>query len=309
MFDIIIIGGGTAGMTAALYGLRAGKRVLVLEAENFGGQITFSPRVENYPGIPQISGNEFASGLLEQILALGAEVELDTVLEIREEDGDKLVRTETNDYRCHSIVLAIGTKHRPLGLDREEELAGHGISYCAVCDGAFFRDKTVAVVGGGNTALQSAAFLSSYCKKVFLIHRRNGFRGEEKAAERLREKNNVTVLLNTNVTQLLGEHALRGVLIQQAATGKTEELLLDGLFVAIGQAPNTTAFTELLATEKNGYFLAGEDCRTAIPGIFVAGDCRTKTVRQLTTAAADGAVAGLAASLYAEERAVSGKNA
>lgn len=303
MIDIIVIGGGTAGLTGALYALRAGRKVLILESENFGGQITFSPRVENYPGIPQISGNEFAAGLLDQVMALGADVDMDKVLDIQIlEDGSKKVRTESQEYHCASVILAVGTHHRQLGLPREEELVGKGISYCAVCDGAFFRNQTVAVVGGGNTALQSASFLSSYCKKVYLIHRRDRFRGEEKAAERLREKENVHFLLNTQVLELLGDSDLNGIRIQNKETGQEEVLSLEGLFVAVGQDANTKDFASLLPTDENGYFLANEDCTTKIPGLFVAGDCRSKAIRQLTTASADGAVAGLAASIYADER-------
>ncbi len=301
MYDVIVIGGGTAGMTAALYILRTGKKVLILEAENVGGQIAYSPRVENYPGIPQISGSAFASQLFEQVLALGAAFELETVLAVRDAGRFKYVVTEETEYACTSVVIATGVTHRHLNIEGEADLAGSGISYCAVCDGAFFKDKIVAVAGGGNTALQSALFLSSLCKKVILIHRRDEFRAESTLVNQLRTKNNAIFLTSSRIRGLLGTRELEGLMVEEIKTGRVYRLPVEGLFVSIGQVPRNDCFAALLQLDENGYIAAGEDCRTSADGIFAAGDCRTKAVRQLTTAAADGAVAGLAACLYADE--------
>lgn len=298
MYDIVIIGAGTAGLTAAVYGARAGKSVLVVEAENFGGQITASPRVENYPGIASISGNEFAANLLDQALGLGVQAELERVIGVTCEQGHKLVITEENAYPCLSVIVAAGVKHRTLGLAREAELTGEGVSYCAVCDGAFFKDRDVAVVGGGSTAVSDALFLSEYCRRVTLIHRREQFRAEEALVRQLRLRKNVDFLLDSRVTALQGGSSLEGVRVENLRTQEERFLAVEGLFVAVGQVPDSSAFAELLDLDAEGYLIAGEDCRTSCEGIFAAGDCRTKQVRQLATAAGDGAVAGLAAVQY-----------
>lgn len=315
MRDIIIIGAGTAGLTAAVYALRAGKSVLVLEQGNYGGQIVNTPRVENYPGIEQISGYEFAAGLFKQAEKLGMEYRVEKVEKVRLEEAEdseglsgkeelsaadkkaegKIVETTEGSYRAKAIIVATGAKNRPLGLAGEADYTGRGISYCATCDGMFFRGKRVAVVGGGNTALEDAAFLSNYCERVYLIHRRDTFRGEEKLVGELRAKGNVEFLLNKTVQALSGSPLLEAVVLYDKVTGEESRLEINGLFVAIGQVPETEAFAELLALDENGYVLAGEDCRTSIEGVFAAGDCRKKAVRQLTTAAADGAVAALGA--------------
>lgn len=292
MKDVIIIGAGTAGLTAAVYALRAGKSVLVLEQGTYGGQIINTPKVENYPGIEEISGYEFASGLFRQAEKLGMEYRSEKVAAVR---PDRVVETSEGSYQAKALIVATGAKNRPLGLEKEAEYVGKGVSYCATCDGMFFRGKKVAVVGGGNTALEDAAFLSNYCEKVYLIHRREEFRGEEKLAEELRGKENVEFLLNKTVQALEGSSVLRAVTLYDKVSGDISRLEISGLFVAIGQTPETEAFAGLLQCDENGYILAGEDCRTNIEGIFAAGDCRSKTVRQLTTAAADGAVAALAA--------------
>lgn len=298
MYDIVIIGAGTAGLTAAVYGARAGKSVLVVEAENFGGQITASPRVENYPGIASISGNEFAANLLDQALGLGVQAELERVIGVTCEQGHKLVITEENAYPCLSVIVAAGVKHRTLGLAREAELTGEGVSYCAVCDGAFFKGRDVAVVGGGSTAVSDALFLSEYCRRVTLIHRREQFRAEEALVRQLRLRKNVDFLLDSRVTALQGGSSLEGVRVENLRAQEERFLAVEGLFVAVGQVPDSSAFAELLDLDADGYLIAGEDCRTSCEGIFAAGDCRTKQVRQLTTAAGDGAVAGLAAVQY-----------
>lgn len=299
MYDIVIVGGGTAGLSAAIYGVRAGKKVLILEKKNYGGQIINSPEVENYPGIPHISGYEFATGLYRQATGLGAEFSLEEALRIEDGKDKKVVFTAENRYETASVILATGARNRPLGLEGERELIGAGISYCATCDGAFFRGRETAVVGGGNTALEDAMFLAGYCKKVYVIHRREQFRGERALLETLRAKDNVEFVLNVVVEELKGEKQLEGVVLRDVVTGRRFEKRLDGLFVAIGQMPDNDAFAELVETDEKGYIRAAEDCRTGVDGIFTAGDCRTKAVRQLTTAAADGAVAGLAACEYA----------
>ncbi len=298
-FDIVIVGAGTAGLTAAIYALRAGKSVLVTEGESFGGQITSSPRVENYPGIAHISGSEFADNLVSQAMELGASVELESVDKIV--DGKiKTVITDSNSYSCKSVILATGARHRPLGVDGEEDLAGRGVSYCAVCDGAFYRGKNVAVVGGGDSALQSALFLSSYCKSVTLIHRRSEFRGEKALVKKIGEKENIKLLLNTQVIKLIGSDQLDGI---KLATNNEEphSIPMDGLFIAVGQMPNNEQFRNVADLDDYGYIVADESCQTRTPGVFTAGDCRTKSVRQLTTAAADGSVAALAACSYIDD--------
>lgn len=297
MKDIIVIGAGPAGLTAAIYALRAGKSVLIFEKELFGGQITYSPSVENYPGFKQISGNEFAEHLIDQATALGAEIEFAAVTGIL--DGPvKAVVTDSGNYECKSVIIASGSRHRHLGLEREEELTGSGISYCAVCDGAFFKGKTVAVAGGGDAALQDAIFLSERCRHVYLIHRRDTLRGEAHLESILRARDNVEFVLNSVIEKLEGEQKLSGILVKNKLTGEHTQIALDGLFIAVGQEPQNAPFAGLITLDNAGYADAGEDCSTATPGIFVAGDCRKKAVRQLTTAVGDGAVAGLAAVNY-----------
>ncbi len=306
MTDIIIIGAGTAGLSAAIYALRAGKSVLLFEQLTYGGQIVNTPEIENYPGIKNISGFDFATGLYEQAEALGAKVEYTKVTGIMQtdalSDGGKGFTVSAGDktYEAKAVILATGAKNRPLGLDRETELIGSGISYCATCDGAFYKNRPVAVNGGGSTALEDALFLSNYCSKVYLIHRRDEFRGEAKLVNRLKEKENVEFILNATVTALFGDDVLTGIEVTDKITGEKKTVTVDGLFIAIGQMPENAAFAPLITLDSAGYIAAGEDCKTNVEGIFVAGDCRTKTVRQLTTAAADGAIAALAACSYIE---------
>ena len=295
MYDTIIIGGGTAGMTAAIYLLRAGKDVLLLESTALGGQITASARIENFPGLFGVSGVEYADRLAEQMFEFGGSIDPVEVATVEKTDEGFLVRTtDEEEYEAKSIIIASGAAHRHLGVEREEELAG--ISYCAVCDGAFYKGKEVAVVGGGNAAVQSALSLADLCSKVTLIHRRDGFRCEPVLLERLRAKENVEFRLGAVVSKLIGETKLDAVELTYA--DRTEEMALDGLFIAIGQQPKNEPFTALCDLDEAGYIDAGEDCLTKTPGVFAAGDCRKKQVRQLATAAGDGAVAGLAASAY-----------
>ena len=294
MYDILIIGGGPAGLTAATYACRAGKSVLVLEKAAFGGQITWSPRVENFPGFVSISGNELGDKLLEQAMEQGAEVELEEITALQQADGAwRAVCDSGAFYEGKAVILATGAKPRMLGIAREEELVGSGVGYCAVCDGAFYKGKAVAVNGGGNSALQDALLLSETCSRVYLIHRRDSFRGEQKLVDALRERENVEFVLNASVTELLGGDELSGIAVEQ--DGLRREIGVEGLFVAIGHRPDLEAFAPWLSRDAAGYADAGEDCLTPTEGLFVAGDCRKKAVRQLTTAAADGAVAALAA--------------
>ena len=299
MADVIIIGAGPAGLSAAIYVQRAGKSALVLEAMTYGGQIINTPEVENYPGIQKISGFDFATALYEQAVSLGAELVFDRAEKIEKKEELLQVTTAGGSvYEAKAVILATGAKNRKLGIEREQELTGRGVSYCATCDGAFYKGKPVAVNGGGNTALEDAMFLSNYCSRVYVIHRREGFRGEPQALEALRAKDNVEFVLNATVTGLLGEPKLTGVEVTDKLTGETRVLEVEGLFVAIGQEPENHGFENVVDLDPLGYISAGEDCTTGTPGVFTAGDCRTKAVRQLTTAASDGAVAALAACSY-----------
>ena len=296
-FDIIIIGGGPAGLTAAIYARRAGKSVLLLEKEGFGGQIASSPKVENFPGFSAISGAELADRLYSQADTLGARLELEEVLEIQ--DGDrKTVVTDYAAYTCSALILATGMKHRSLGLPGEETMTG--ISYCAVCDGSFYQGRDTAVCGGGNTALQDALFLSDICRKVTIIHRRDTFRGDPILVEALKKRPNVNFIMNTAVTALLGGGTLTGLALKNTVTGEESQLAVNGLFEAVGQLPEKKLSASVAAVDESGFVSAGEDCLTSAAGIFVAGDCRAKEVRQLTTACADGAVAALAACKYCD---------
>lgn len=296
MYDIIIIGGGPAGLTAALYACRANKKTLVIEKETFGGQITFSPKVENIPGFVSLTGNEFAEKLVEQVLEQGADVESCEALEIK--DGEvKTVVTDDGEYQGKAVIIATGAKHRMLGVDGEEKYVGEGISFCAVCDGAFYKDKTVAVVGGGNSALQEAILLSDLAKKVYVVQNLDFLTGEKKLADQLYKLENVEVITGVTVESFLGETELEGIVIKNSA-GESRELSIDGLFIAIGLIPQNEAFKNVIELDERGYAVIDETCESATGGIFVAGDCRTKKIRQVTTAAADGATAALAACDY-----------
>ena len=300
MYDIIIVGGGPAGLTAAIYGLRAGKTVLVIEKGGFGGQIAFSPKVENIPGTKVISGAEFADQLTDQAMTLGADVELEKVIKV-EKDGDifKVYTEEESVFAGKTVILAVGVKHRTLGLPGENELIGNGISFCAVCDGAFYADQQVAMIGGGNSALQEALLLSEVCTKVTVVQNLSDFTGEKKLAEALLKKDNVTAIFNTVVVAYLTRNgALSGLRLQNTETKEETEISVDGAFLAVGLQPENMPFAEHAALNDWGYFDSGEDCCTATPGLFVAGDCRSKRIRQVVTASADGAIAAMAACRY-----------
>lgn len=303
MYDIIIVGGGPAGLTAAVYALRAGKSVLVMEKNGFGGQIAFSPKVENIPGTIQISGAEFADHLTEQAMNLGADVELENVVKVEKEEGIFHVHTEEGScYEAGAVILAVGVKHRTLGLPGEQELIGKGISFCAVCDGAFYAGQNTAMIGGGNSALQEALLLSEVCSKVTIVQNLAFFTGEEKLAQALREKENVEVLFSTLVTGYQSENGvLTGLKLRNDVTGEESSIAVDGAFLAVGLIPENDIFAHLAGLDDRGYFASGEDCRTKTEGIFVAGDCRNKQIRQVVTASADGAVAAMAACQYLEQ--------
>ena len=302
MYDIIVAGGGPAGLTAALYAARAGRSVLVLEQTAPGGQIVYSPLVENYPGLPGMSGAQFSQQLADQVEALGVELEYAAVRGFHRGQGGYVVDTEDGERMGRALVLAPGADHRHLGLPGEEALTGQGVSYCAVCDGPFYRGKSVAVVGGGDTALQDALFLSGVCQQVTLVHRREQFRGEYRLVRRLEDRSNVELLLGWAPESFLRKDgAFPGQPLRRAGGEEHQVLEVDGVFIAVGQQPGTGPFSNQVELNQEGYFAAGEDCRTKLPGVFVAGDSRAKVVRQLTTAVGDGAVAGLAAARYVED--------
>ena len=297
MYDIIIVGAGPAGLTAAIYARRAQKNVLVLEAKSYGGQIINTLDIENYPVESHISGFDFATKLYNQVKDLNAEIKFEKVVEIKLNENDKEVITTKNSYHAKTVILATGLENRKLGVEKEEELIGKGISYCATCDGAFYKKKKVAVVGGGNTALEDALYLSDIVEKVYLIHRRDEFRGVESTVNKLKEKENVEMIYNSTVTKLIGDEKLEKIEVSNK-DGSKKELEVSGLFVAVGRIPENENFRTLVEMDNSGYIIAKEDCKTSTPGIFVAGDNRTKSLRQLVTATSDGAIAATEAISY-----------
>lgn len=304
MYDIVIIGGGPAGLTAALYARRASKSVLVIEKDTFGGQITFSPKVENIPGFAALSGNEFAEKLVDQVLAQGADVENLTVTSVRNEGDKKTVVTDDGEFEAKAVIIATGARHRTLGIEGEAELIGKGISFCAVCDGAFYKDQTVAVIGGGNSALQEALLLSDLVAKLYVVQNLDFLTGEAQLQEQLAAKDNVEVILGSVIDSYLADGGeIKGVRIKREADGEKRDIACDGVFLAVGLVPQNEPFSDIISLDGRGYASSGEDCRTMSDGIFVAGDCRAKRIRQVTTAAADGAVAALAACDYVDGRA------
>ena len=298
MHDIIIVGAGPAGLTAAIYARRANKTALVIEKSTFGGQTTYSPQIENYPGFISMSGGEFADKLVEQVISLGADLEMETVLSVRDNGDTKTVVTDKNEYEAKAVIIAVGVKHRQTGLENENSLVGRGISYCATCDGAFYRNKTVAVLGGGNSALQEAVLLSGLCSKVYVIQNLDYLTGEARLIQKVEGAENVEVITGTVITRLVGNDGLNGLVLQKTSDGSETELNIDGLFVAIGLEPDNARFSDVAKLDDYGYFASDETCFTETQGIFAAGDCRSKTVRQITTAVADGAAAALAACRY-----------
>ena len=299
MNDIIIIGAGPAGLTAAIYALRSGKSVLLLEKEAYGGQIVNTPDIENYPGLKSVSGYEYATTLYEQATGFGAELKYEAAAVVEDKGEIKAVTTDSgNTYECRAVILATGAKNRHIGLENEENLIGRGVSYCATCDGAFFKGKDVAVYGGGNTALSDALFLSNYCNKVYLVHRRDQFRGSDADVSKVKNKENIEFVLDSTIEKLNAENVLKSITVKNKISGELTDIAVSGLFVAIGQEPDNASFKNVALLDERGYIASPETCETKTPGVFTAGDCRTKEVRQLTTAVADGAVAALAACSY-----------
>ncbi len=293
MNDIIIIGAGPAGMTSAIYAKRAGYNPLVLEKNTYGGQIINSSEVANYPGIKKIDGYTFATKIYEQLKELEIEIKHEEVINIKKNDKTINVITNKNEYECKSVIIATGLTKRKLNIENEEKLIGKGISYCATCDGAFFKENDVAVVGGGNTALEDAIFLSNYCKHVYLINRTENFKAEKSLLDSFKQKNNTEIITSANVKKLVGKEKLEKI---ELDNGKI--LNISGLFIAIGQIPNCNFD---VVEKENGFIKSNEECTTNIPGIFVAGDIRNKSVRQIVTSVSDGAVAAINAVKYIEK--------
>ncbi len=294
MYDIIIIGGGVAGMTAALYSLRANKKVLILEQETIGGQIATSPLVENYPGYKSISGLELSNNLFDQITDLGVDFELEKVLKIEALADKKIVTTDYNKYETKSIIIATGCKHRPLGIENEDKFIGNGISFCVLCDGAFYKGKDVAIVGGGNTAVVSAIYLSEMVNKLYIVQMMDKLTAEEKLIEKINKINNIEYIFNSKVDKLNGNDSLESIDVYG------RNIKVDAVFVNIGLLPQNDIFKDLIKLDKYGYFDSDESCKTNIEGIFVAGDCRRKSIRQLTTASSDGTTAAINACNYVD---------
>lgn len=297
MYDIIIIGAGVAGLTSAIYGLRAGKKVLVLESSSYGGQIINTDSVDNYPGVLGLSGFEFSTNIYNQAINLGMEYKNEKVIEITK---DKKVITSNNKYIAKSIIIATGLSRRKLDIKNEDKFIGKGISYCAICDGNFYKNKDVVVVGGGNTALEDAIYLSNVCNKVYLIHRRDEFRADKHFSDILKSRDNIEAILDSNVIDIIGSEKLEGVVLKNNKTNKDKELKVSGLFIAIGHIPNTQIFKSIINLTSDNY-IDSADCRTNVNGIFVAGDVRSKDLRQLVTATSDGAQAATLAINYLDD--------
>ena len=297
MIDIIVIGGGAAGMTAALYAKRSGKSVKIFEKESFGGQIANSPKVENFPSIKEISGLELSNNMFEQIMDLGVEFECEDVLEVKKENDCFIVTTDYNTYLAKAVIIAAGVKHRTMGVEREEELVGKGVSYCAVCDGAFYKGKDVAVIGDANTALQYTLMLSDICNKVYLCMLFDKFFADQTLVNRLNDRNNIVVTKEILLKEFLGKDELTGLKFEHTKTNEPFSINCEAVFIAIGQAPNNERYSNLVDIDERGY-ITSTDTTTKTPGLYVAGDCRTKNVRQLTTAVGDGAIAAMNAVNY-----------
>ncbi len=298
MYDVIIVGAGPAGLTAAVYARRAEKSVLVIEKATFGGQMTFSPKIENYPAFSQVSGNELAERMVEQALSMGAEIEMAEVTGIEKNNDVFYISCDDGQYLAKSVIIATGSKHRHLGIDREEEFIGNGISFCAVCDGAFYNGKQDAVIGGGNSALVEAMMLSDGCQKVYVVQNLDFMTGEERLVSALKKRDNVEFITGAVVDSIYAEDEFAGIIIKNVHNEEKERLDVDGIFVAIGQVPENDQYANLVELSDRGYIVSDENCLTSTEGLFVAGDCRTKAIRQIATACGDGAVAALAACRY-----------
>ena len=302
MYDIIVIGGGVAGMNCALYALRNGKKVLIFESDIVGGQIANSPKVENFPTFMEISGSELADKFMEQVEARGAEFEYDKVISVKKQNGVFTVATDYGEYQAKTVVSAVGVKHKDIGVPGEKELLGKGVYYCALCDGPFYKDREVALIGDGNTAMQYAVLLANICKKVYILTWMDKFFGDKELERALKSKENIVHMPNTVTRAFKGESSLTGIEYEERTTGEVKTLEVPAVFVAIGQVPDNGIFAHLAELDKNGYFLAADDMSTKTPGFFVAGDCRAKGIRQLATAISDGAVAAVSACNYIEKQ-------
>lgn len=298
MYDIIIIGAGPAGMTAAIYASQARKKILILEKSVYGGQIVSADKVKNYPGFEEISGYEYATKLYEQVKKYNPDFKFEEVIEIKNSDTFKEVITNKNNYKTKAVIIATGAKNRKLGLPNEDKLIGKGVSYCSTCDGMFFKDKTVAITGGGNNAIDDALYLSDIASKVYVIYRQKDFKIDSINLEKLKEKDNVEFIFNSNITELIGDKKLESIIVKDNENQNEKAIDIDGLFIAIGHIPVSSMCKNLVNTDKLGYIIADENCNTNIEGIFAAGDIRIKPVRQLTTACSDGTVAAINACKY-----------
>ena len=304
MYDIIIVGAGPAGMTAAIYAAQARKKILILEKSVYGGQIVTADKVKNYPGFEEISGYEYATKLYNQVKTFNPDFKFEEVIEIKNNNDFKEVITNKNSYRGKSVIIATGSKNRKLGLPNEDKLIGKGVSYCSTCDGMFFKDKIVAITGGGNNAIDDAVYLSDIAKKVYLIYRQKEFKIDSINLDKLKEKDNVEFILNSNITELIGNEKLESIVVIDNDTNKETNVIVDGIFIAIGHIPVSSMCKNLVNTDKLGYIIANENCNTNIEGIFAAGDIRIKPVRQLTTACSDGTVAALNACKYLNKKTI-----
>ena len=289
--DILIIGAGPAGLTAALYAKRYGHNPLVIERQLYGGQLISTPQVENYPGFKNITGIDLAMSLYEQITELGVEVKFEEITSVFLEDEEKIIKTNSDEYSPEVVIIANGAKRRKLNCIGEAELAGYGVSYCATCDGVFYKNKEVVIVGGGNTALEDALFLSNLCTKVHIIHRRDEFRGNNILVNAVLKKDNINICYDSTINSIHGDKKVSSIVLENIKTSVKTELSVEGVFVAIGLEPDNTIFDAQITLNKDGYIVAGEDCKTNVKGVFVAGDSRTKLLRQIVTAVSDGAVA------------------
>lgn len=299
MYDIIIIGSGIAGLTSAIYALNNKRKVLILESQTYGGQIINSNIINNYPGFLEISGFDLMTNIYNQVKNLGGVIKYEEVLEITK---NKKVITKNETYEAKSIIISTGLAPRKLNLENEDKFIGKGISYCATCDGSFYKDKDVMVVGGGNTAIEDVIYLSNICKKVYLVYRRKELRKDVNLTEKVKELSNVEIIYNSNIEKLNGDESLNSVDIINKDTEKITNIIIDGLFVAIGKIPSGNIFKDLLNVTENGYIITDEDCHTNIDGIYAAGDIRKKKLRQLVTAASDGAIAAIEAIKYINKK-------
>lgn len=302
IYDIVIIGSGPAGLTAAIYASRAQKSVLVIEKEAFGGMITHSPKVENYPGFNSISGLELADKFVAQAMDLNVAFEFENVVEIIKNEDIFRVKCEDHLYEGKSVIIATGSKHRKLNLEKEHELTGHGISYCAVCDGPFYANKDVAIIGGGNSAMQEAILLSSYCKSVTMIQNLPYFTGEKTLADKIAKTENIKVMFNKLVVSLNGDKSLNSIVLKDQTTNNLEKFDIESVFVAIGQEPNNSMFKNLCTLDEHGFIVTDDMCCANVEGVFVAGDCRQKRIRQIVTASSDGSIAALQAIKYLDSK-------